>query len=371
MHERTVRLPVLPSVSPANLPTLYQHWSHELFDGPVRGEAGSTCDDCAMLPAEGATAPDAYSFNPKTRCCTYLPELANFLVGRALADDADTHPHGRRSLLDRIAAGAGVSPLGLFQHENYRMVYGNTVTGFGRSEALLCPHYVTDTNRCGIWSIREATCTTWFCKHDRGVVAKNFWNRYKQLLGVIEQALARHCFLALEPSAEQLSGLAPLVSSREHREGLSAAEIEHGYDPSAYARLWGHWAGREAEYYRECARVLGTPSWSEALAIAGSEARMHARITREAYADWVRLELPERVRVSGYQVLGMSADVVRVQSYSFLDPLALPQKLVRVLHLFDGRPLDEVLEQIEREAGEPCPPEAVRKLLDFQILTAL
>ena len=75
------------------------------------------------------------------------------------------------------------------------------------------------------------------------------------------------------------------------------------------------------------------------------------------------------MRLAGYQVLGATATYTRVQSYSFLDPLELPQVLVRVLHLFDGRPVGEILEDVERTAGEPCPPEVVRKLLDYQILT--
>ena len=348
---------------------MYQRWADALFEAPLRGESDATCLDCAMVL--GPDDPkNVYGFNAKTKCCTYLPELPNWLVGRALREGSDTHPHGVASLRERISAGAGVSPMGLFQIPGYRMVFDNTISGFGRSESLLCPHYVKENGMCGIWSSREATCTTWFCKHDRGMLAKGFWNRFKQLLGLLEHGLARHCFLALDPDPGMLASLSPFVSSRDHNEGISATEIEHGYDPGAYARSWGRWAGREAEFYVECARALGEPTLEEALSYAGSDARLHARITRESYLDRVRAELPERVRIAGYQVLGMTADSVRVQSYSFLDPLSLPQVLVRVLHLFDGRPLDVVLEDIERTAGEPCPPEAVRKLLDYQILTA-
>ena len=58
-------------------------------------------------------------FNPNVKCCSYLPELWNFLVG-GLLDDEHADPAGRASIEARIDSGAGVTPLCLGQTPTYR-----------------------------------------------------------------------------------------------------------------------------------------------------------------------------------------------------------------------------------------------------------
>ena len=169
-------LPLLHTAE-ATLPPWQARWLDAVLATPtLPDEANATCDDCAMLDGP----PGALAFSADTRCCTFLPSLANFLVGGALRDAS---PHGAASVRRRLAAGDGLSALGLLTDPTDPAAHADAER-FGRDAALRCPHYEPVGGRCGVWAWREATCATWFCKHTRGERAKALWNRLHQLLAV-------------------------------------------------------------------------------------------------------------------------------------------------------------------------------------------
>src|SRR5436190_23566607 len=90
---------------PGPLPPLYARWMRDLLKGAVSGEPEATCDDCAMCPSAG-TAPAASTlyFNPDAKCCTYIPELPNYLVGRILSEADPALAHGRDTVRSRLRA---------------------------------------------------------------------------------------------------------------------------------------------------------------------------------------------------------------------------------------------------------------------------
>ena len=57
-------------------------------------------------PAGTPTGPDLF-FHRDTKCCTYLPDLPNFLVGRILEDPDPALAPGRASVERRIDARVG------------------------------------------------------------------------------------------------------------------------------------------------------------------------------------------------------------------------------------------------------------------------
>jgi len=75
-----------------------------------------------MVTNEEPPKVDVLSFHPYLKCCTYLPELANFLVGRILDDQNPELSTGKTTIEARIRAGIAVSPLDL-----------RLTQGFGRS----------------------------------------------------------------------------------------------------------------------------------------------------------------------------------------------------------------------------------------------
>lgn len=361
-----VHLPLAASGDdPDGLPTLAGRWIREILDGaPIPRETNATCDDCAMLPPEGVTPTRGHWFNPATRCCTYVPELANYLAGAILADD--DRPDGIASLRARIAAGESVTPLGVLQGSDFLARYDGSPTTFGRSESLLCPHY--DDGRCTVWRHRESTCATWFCKHTRGAVHKAFWNRLQQLMRATERHLARHCAVELGVPVEGLAVLHPMFSLDGTQRAHDVVPAIPASDPSLYDRLWGPWAGREEEFYRACHRVVEPMRWRDVVAAAGSELRVLTPVVRFAFARTRDTAMPARVTLGALDVVGMEAASVRVQAYSFVDPLDVPRALFDVLHFFDGRPTAEAITAASEAAGEPVPEGAIRMLVDFGVL---
>jgi hypothetical protein len=162
------------------LPPLYAAWVEDLLGGSIPPETRATCHDCAMCE-DGADyqAPDSKFFNPVTKCCTYLPEISNFLTGQILADDDPAITKGRASIEARINAGVAVTPLGLGRNQRYALLYDNMdVQVFGRAQSLRCPHYIDEQGGlCGIWKYRNSVCSTWFCRHVRGVAGESFGKR--------------------------------------------------------------------------------------------------------------------------------------------------------------------------------------------------
>ena len=90
------------------LPRLQAAWLAQILGAPIPAESNATCEACAMVadrPEGGASLEQG--FNPETKCCTYLPELWNYLVGGVL-DDQDVDARGRASVEARIDRGLAV-----------------------------------------------------------------------------------------------------------------------------------------------------------------------------------------------------------------------------------------------------------------------
>ncbi len=359
-----------PNNATAELPPLYATWMDQLLGGSIPEETKATCADCAMCSKPGdppQTSSNIY-FNPKIKCCSFLPELCNFLVGRILSDDHPAVTHGQASVRERLGARVAVTPMGIGRTPVYNLLYGTSPNTFGRSATLLCPHYVKESGRCGIWRHREATCATWFCKHVRGATGKEFWETLHHLFSAIEKGLAQWCVLELDLQPEALQHLFPATATQVQDTGSGGNDLEGEVDPQAYRADWGNWAGREEEFYLACARLVDPLSWEDVMAICGSEVRILARLALKAYKTLMSDEIPNSLKTSPYSVVSTSPDFTRVVTYSGYDPLDLPQPLMNLLHHFDGRPTDEVLWAIAEEEGIELDESLVRKLADFRIL---
>ena len=191
--------------TPSSLPPLYSAWMAHVLQGPLPQETKATCATCVMCPPTSRTPePGASYFHPQTKCCTWLPELPNFLVGRILADASPQMRAGRLSVEERLQKGVAVTPFGFGQDALYQQLYNAAMykqahgTFSGRSRPLRCPHYVEEGGRCGIWKHRNARCATWFCKHERGATGSRFWMAIKELLGAVEEGLATWCVSQLD-----------------------------------------------------------------------------------------------------------------------------------------------------------------------------
>jgi hypothetical protein len=217
-----------------------------------------------------------------------------------------------------------------------------------------------------VWRHRESTCVTWFCKHERGAVSKTFWARMHDLLQTAERAVRRACVLRLDPGPRALAALFPMLGAGGG--GLRSEHVDQRSDPREHALLWGRWAGREREFYRECSAMVDAMAWPEVLALGGSELSTCVTLARHAHAALLSDAVPQRARQRGLRVIYGSTPSARVATYSEIDPLDVPKRLLDVLHYFDGRSTDDALRAIDEERGLRIAPGVVRKLCDFGVL---
>ncbi len=345
----------------------------EFLAGEIPVETHATCNDCAMC-ASGSSLPssgldrqsDARFYDPDVKCCSFVPVLWNFLAGDLLADESPESAAGRATVESRLAAGIAITPLGLETSPIYNALYRHIAPAFGQTRAMRCPHYLSETGRCGVWRHRESTCATWFCKHERGAVGKAFWDRLRQLLRIAEESLARWCVLELELGSAAMAALFPNPMD----EGMpkTGKDFDNLPDPDRQRRLWGRWAGREREFYYAAADLVRPLTWQQVAALGGSRLAVHSMLAREAYQALTSRDLPDHLCVRPVQFVPVDAQKCHVTTYSPLDPLRIPLRLAQVLHYFDGRPTSEATEAIEREHQLQLTPSLIRKLVDYGVL---
>jgi hypothetical protein len=385
------------------LPSLYARWVGEFLGELPPDETLATCSSCAMCPPATDQRMGVRYFKPNTKCCTYMPDLPNYLAGAALIDDDPAMARGRASLTARIAARSGVVPLGVFAPPQARERYQQTAkAGFGRDAALLCPHYIADGGLCGIWRYRNSVCATYFCKHNRGGIGATFWHLLRDLLLDVERDLATWCLAELgfgpEGAGLQLprdsSGLpreanedgdaingavkasrdsaSPVPASNGSSSGGPAFEghASKGHAPGDRVKMWGAWAGKEAELFAECARLVAPLSWPEVIAACGPAVRLIARSVHESYARMLSTDIPGALRAEPYRVIGSGAGKVQLRGYSSSDTVEIPVKLLEVLHYFDGRPTREALAAIQAEQKLHIQDGLLRRLVDYGFLGA-
>jgi hypothetical protein len=340
---------------------LHVTWMKQLLGGPLPVESDATCDDCAMWGKGAGANGQTRFFRRDTKCCTYWPILPSFLAGGILASGGPGSTALRRVVRSKVA----VSPLGVGRPASFSTLYERSGLAFGRNRALRCPYYLPAAGTCSIWRHRMSSCLAYHCKHVRGARGKAFWDSLQSLLAAVERQLVVWCGLELGLDGEALGRLA--AASPEAPEALQPEHLDR-IAPPAYPLLWGRWRGREERYFRACARLVGPLSWKQVEAIGGAQVRALSRIARLAYARLAERALPRAATVGRFEILAMTADTVRVTSYSRSDPLELPLVLLRALPAFDGRPIRTVQRALAAEANLVFDEDLVRWLLDFQIL---
>lgn len=353
-----------------SLPPLYAKWVDDLLGGPIPRESRAACGSCAMRAPASAGDKGTF-FDPAIKCCTYLPTLYNFLVGRILTDEDPSRRQGRDTVAVRLARGIGVSPLGLMPTPTWALLYGNSRNSFGKAKSLKCPHYLAESGRCGVWANRESTCFTWFCKHVRGNTGFQFWrDGLHQLLQAVEIDLARWCLLEIGVSPEMRAHAMDAKAWKGEAETATGAALDNEPDVEAYAKSWGEWRGRETEFYIRCADLVDRLSWRDVLAICGPDVRAHALAAQEAYRRLKSEDLPTPVKAGGFQIVSLGRETVRLNTYSEYDPIDVPRVVLDLLAQFDGRPTADVLLAIAEEYGVALEPDLVRKMADFDLLVS-
>jgi hypothetical protein len=318
------------------LPDLFQRWLEQVIGGGLPKETKAVCGSCVMCQPDTWVwdVPDL-AFHPDARCCTYRPELWNFQVGAMLADPGSVHPHGLRTVRERIASEG--KPIGLVTPGDYRKRYAEALEGgqFGRDASLRCPHFVEEGHACGIWAHRNAVCATWFCRHDRGAVGQGTWVAARELFSAVELTLA-------------FSMVSELL-------------------PEGSAESWESWTGTREAFYLATWEAARDLSWADLEPVAPAGLRLAVAGMQKVWSALRRSQLPERLQLRRADVVAVQGQNVLVQGYVTHDPVNMPVVLWKQLLAFDGRPWTEVVEEL-RSKGIGIGEGAVRLLVDFDVL---
>lgn len=346
------------------LSPLYDRWIREGFPSELPPERHATCDTCAMCATTRSSS--VAHFRPDTKCCTFVPQLANFAVGGVLRDKCTDGREGKQSLVERMSRAKLKTPLGLMVDPIARHVYElGAAEAFGRSEALRCPHYSNaGGGTCGIWRHRNAVCSTWFCKHERGAVGKRFWDSLRDLLGLVEDHLSVWCALELGVPDR---GVAKAIDLRcePARTQIGRQLLSSDF---AQASLWGHWLGREKDFYERCAGLVDSVRWPQVMQICGATSRALEGVVKENLAT---VSIHQSVRQPNLVTCQVSRDSeawLRLSTYSPNDPLIVPKELPYLLHYFDGSSIEQILSRIKEEEEVDFDVSLIERLTDFGVL---
>ena len=351
------------------LPVLYSRWVADILPGPIPRETRATCHACAMVQEGKSCGPDAETmFSPNAKCCTYLPELPNFLVGAVLANGGDggaTVTAGHQSVVERIRRRTAVTPLGLGSTPVFDTVYGQARSKlFGRTDSIRCPHFVdSEGGLCGIWDYRNSVCATWFCKHVRGKIGADFWSALQRLLHNVEKDLAVWCCLecGVDPQA--------ICTALEHRMRPMALRLTEELvgDEKGYDEVWGSWKGQEDALFKQAWECVRGTSWSVVRSLGGPEIRARELEIRRAYLRLVDHSVPTALRYHGARG-APSGDKVTVWSHNQYDPITIPAAAWLHVSAFDGRAVTDVRADLPEEALCALDDGVLQRLIDHGIL---
>jgi len=346
------------------LPTLFEHWMHEVLGADVPEETEATCESCVMCDGGDDASALSIRFDPATKCCTYTPSIPNFLVGRILASEGDrVAQHGRRTLLERLK-DPDTNPLSVDCPRDRRILYVHRAGDeFGRSPQLRCPHYIDGA--CGVWQNRTANCATWYCKHTRGAGGQRAWSGMRRLLQEVEHQLSLWCAMQLGFRA---SALWPLVTPEPTESSTPVPGAPLRWPPD-WCGGWGDWQGQEADFYLQCAAAVEPLTWAAVRDICGCTTIVLEELTRELFMPLLHPSpVPAQLTVGPFEVARVSHHALHAVTYSDYDPVEVPHDLLALLSQFDGRPTDEVLARFREETGNEVGAEVLRKLVDYDVL---
>ncbi len=311
-------------------PALYVSWTEQLLGGRVvPDEPRATCSDCPMCKTpEPVTAQDRV-FHPSAKCCTYIPILPNFLVGGILSDEDPQFAEGK-ALFQNQGEALMVTPAGVQPPWYYWWHYVDK--NFGETEHLRCPYYINrEGGLCGIWQYRNSRCSTWFCKHDRGIFGLNFWATLSDLLACMEKKLSDWCVRELDLQ----------ISEQETRPREA---------------VWGNWSGREQDFYKQCFQSVSALTWPEALELSGPEGLALAEDTLKKFEMLLNPpSVPAHLQTGKFTSEDLGNEAVRVWGYRSFDPIDHPV---------------QVFEQIRNGDWDSLEPSMVHQLYEQQILVS-
>lgn len=301
----------------------------ELMELDLPDEVLADCARCVMLPRDGEErAP--WHFSARSTCCTYHPDLANYLVGRALRRD-DT---GAERVAMRLNFPAGRDAYGLHPPPRWAQRYRERrATAFGRDESLICPYKEPEAG-CTIWRDRNSVCRTWFCSSVEGEPLQRVWGAVRDVLARVEIDLASFCVTLGDPPR-----------------------------PDAPVAAWHAW-------YRWCADAVDHVQLDQAPGLRSQRLIDLLDLLNTTTARRRAVERPS-TPIPSVSSMDPHAGGLRLTGYSAYDGVQAPQSIFAFLGRLDGQTTwQDAAEQAHNEAGLSLEPDFIDRLFAVRILRA-
>jgi hypothetical protein len=334
-------------------------WLEQAIGEPVPSESRASCSNCAMCGDRVADVA-AIRFREDVKCCSYWPLLTNFQIGGILRDGGEGADRIRLMLQKDWA-----QPIGLGAAPAHRILYAATGSKeFGRSVLLRCPYFdETATHSCTVWQHRNAVCSTWFCKYDRGLVGEAFWEAARMMLTAIERSLSIWCARRLGIDARTIRRSLDFLSAAgvdmQSLDGVNREQNGEGF--------WGSWNGRREEYYLRCLELVDAATWEETQAAGGIELQCRITEVQNAFSRLKAEFKPLRLTTNGVKVLGVDGPTMFVQSYSVMDPIAVERRLFDLIQGCHNTVVEDLRVRIAAVAMDGADA-AIQRLCDFGLL---
>jgi len=347
------------------LPAVYNKFLPKFFERTIPRESMATCADCAMCPDQENSFPDIISFNKATKCCTHYPNLPNYLVGAILSSTDPAYEEGRDRILKKISSRVAVTPQGLLRSPSYTLVIKNAPDAFGRSKSLLCPYFHGDEGKCTIWAFINANCNTWFCKFSTGEDGRSFWKALKEYLGEVQMMLTYYTQHKLGMDPDKI--ILPETTSQS----ITPADLDNeAPDEKSFRGLWGDWAPRVEEFYKEAYKLVESLSRPEFENITGISQKILLKNLENKQRQHVKPDLPPILtRNPNLIVKKTGDDSYTLVSYSKTDPIQISKKVYDMLDFFDGTATNTKVQRIiEQETGLKLKKNLLLSLYQLRIL---
>ncbi|MCK5683674.1 hypothetical protein KAJ27_06120 [bacterium] len=194
-----------------NVSDVYASLLPDFFHQPFPLEDLATCDHCIMITDrdnkknDGAEVRGSFHeyciFHPDVKCCTYQPDLPNFLVGAILSSKRSSLSEGQRRIKEILLQGVGVTPESIIAIKSSTQEYSQLIDCSPDCDPEIgCPYFNKVQKNCSIWLFRQANCSTFFCKSVEGIAGQIFWSTMNFYLSSVEKQLADYVLQRFGPS---------------------------------------------------------------------------------------------------------------------------------------------------------------------------
>ena len=348
------------------LTEFYKNFLPEFFQKAVPEETASTCSDCAMWVEPGEGTSSSIQFSRETKCCTFYPNLPNYLVGALLSQEETYLKKGKERVDKLIYSRVGITPLGIRRSRKYELLVRKARSAFGKTQSMVCPFFEQKEGLCTIYPFWNGTCSTWFCKYNAGYDGQAFWLALRNYIRRLEKVLAQYA--AHKNGFEARYIIMPKTDTEPWTERtLDDLPV----DDVTYKKTWQRWSGRERDFFKETYERIKGLSKDDFRYIGGITQDILLKDLEKKRRKLIHPLLPKRLKYNQNLIVEKTREGEYILSgYSSYDPIKVSKRIYNMLDFFDGyRSNEDAFGLIFEHVGIEPSKDLLLKLYQFRILT--